>query len=107
MEFMEIYKQTSFQRKVHRMSNQVSYQEKATISIALMIPSQKKDVYHFRRPDQVMMVILNTGHNRSNAHMHKKLKTVPSAACPCSEEDKTTEHILQNCKRHGQGRCAA
>jgi len=27
--------------------------------------------------------------------MHRKLKIVPSSTCPCGEEDKTTEHVLQ------------
>ena len=30
---------------------------------------------------------LLSGHNRLNAHMHRKLKFVPSPTCPCGEED--------------------
>ena len=40
------------------------------------------------------------GHNRLKAHMHRKLKIVPSPTCPCGEEDQTTEHVLQRCNRH-------
>ena len=53
----------------------VSYQEKATITKAIMMPSQEKDAYNlFSRSEQVMMVRLKTGHIRMHAHMHKKLK---------------------------------
>ena len=66
----------------------VSYQEKATITKALMMPSQEKGAYNLlSRPEQVIMVTLRTEHNRWNAHMHKKLKMVPSAVCPFGEED--------------------
>jgi len=42
-----------------------------------------------------------------NTHLYK-LKMVPSDACLFCEEDwQTTEHLLQNCKRHNQERCAA
>ena len=53
----------------------VSYQEKATITKAIMMPSQEKDAYNlFSRSEQVMMVRLKTGHIRMHAHMHKRLK---------------------------------
>ena len=43
----------------------VSYQEKVTITKALMIPSQENDGYHLlSRPEQVIMVRLRTAHNR-------------------------------------------
>ena len=41
-----------------------------------------------------------------NAHMHMKLKIVPSPTCPCGEEDQTTEHDLQRCNRHQLERIA-
>ena len=40
------------------------------------------------------------------AHMHRKLKLVPSPTCPCGEEDQTTEHVLQKCNRHQPERIA-
>ena len=49
---------------------------------------------------------LRSGHNRLNAHMHRKLKIVPSPTCPCGEEDQTTEHVLQICNRHQPERFA-
>ena len=85
----------------------VSYQELATITKALMITCQAKGAYH-SRPEQVIMVRLRIEHNRWNAHMHKELTMVPLAACLFGEEDlQTTEHILQNCKRHDQERSSA
>ena len=58
------------------------------------------------RPGQVVLARLRSGHNRLNAHMHRKLKIVPSPTCPCGEEDQTTEHILQRCNRHQPERIA-
>jgi len=70
-----------------------------------MITCQEKGAYHIlSRPEQVIMVRLRIEHNRWNAHMHKKLKMVPLAACLFGEEDL---HILQNCKRHDQERSSA
>ena len=49
----------------------VSYQEKTTVTKALMIPSQEKGSYHLlSRPDQVIIVRLRTGNNQRNAHLH-------------------------------------
>ena len=81
--------------------NNVSYKEKATITKALMIPNQEKGAYHLlSRPEHVIMVKLRTKYNRWWAHMHKKLKMVPSAACPFGEEDwHTKEHIPSHWKR--------
>ena len=45
-------------------------------------------------------------YNRLNAHMHRKLKIVPSPTCPCGEEDQITEHVLQICNRHQPERIA-
>ena len=60
----------------------VSYQENAIITKALMMPSQAKDACHLlSRPEQVIMVRLRTGTNQSNSHMYNKLKIVPSASC--------------------------
>ena len=58
------------------------------------------------RPGQVVLARLRSGHNRLNAHMHRKLKIVPSPTCPCGEEDQTTEHVLQRCNRHQPERIA-
>ena len=87
----------------------MSYQGKATITKALIMPSQEKDAYHLlSKPEQVIMMRQRTGNNRLNAHMYKQLKMVPSAAYLYGEEDwQTTEHLLQNCKRHDQERSAA
>ena len=51
-------------------------------------------------------VQLRSDHNRLNAHMHRKLKIVPSPMCPCGEEDQTTEHVLQICNRQQPERIA-
>jgi len=50
--------------------------------------------------------LLQDGFRRLNAHMHRKLIIVPSPTCPCSEEDQTTEHVLQRCNRYQQERIA-
>ena len=56
----------------------VNYQtEKATITKAIMMPSQEKDAYHLlSMSEQVVMVRLRTEHNHLNAHMHKQLNMV-------------------------------
>ena len=41
-----------------------------------------------------MMYIMETGHNRLNAHMDPKFKLAPSPTCSCGQEDQTAEHIL-------------
>ena len=66
-----------------------------------MMPRSQRDDYHvMSREQQVVLVRLCTGHNRLNSHMHGKLKLAPSPTCPCGQEDKTTEHILQRCPLH-------
>ena len=56
----------------------VSYQEKATITKALMTQSQDKGGYNlFSGSDQVIMVRLRTARTRLKAHMHTKLEMVP------------------------------
>lgn len=93
--------------QLEQPDNQVTYKEKATIIKALTKTRQEADAYHMlNRPEQVVMVRLRSGHNRLNAHMCRKYKLVPSPICPCGEEDQTTEHILQRCKRHDQERGA-
>ena len=63
-----------------------------------MKPKPVKDDYHLLdRTEQSILVRLRTGHNRLNAHMHKKLKLSPSPECCCELEDQTAEHILQRC----------
>ena len=32
--------------------------------------------------------------------MHSKLKLASSPTCPCGQEDKTIEHVLQRCPLH-------
>ena len=84
---------------------QVSYKEKVTIIKALTKPRIPPDAYHLlNRAEQVVMVRLRSGHNRLNAHMHKRYKLVPSPKCPCGVEDQTAEHVLQKCKRHDRER---
>ena len=71
------------------------YKEKATIIKTAMKPRQEKENYHhLDREEQAIMVRLRTGHNRLNYHLYRKLKAVPSPACPCGEEDQTAEHVL-------------
>ena len=66
----------------------VTYQEKAIITKALMMPSQENDAYHLlSRQERVILVRLRTRNNQRNAHMHKTLTMVPSAACLFGEED--------------------
>ena len=69
-------------------STSIHYQEKTTIIKTALKPRQEKDAYHLLdRPGQVVLARLRSGHNRLNAHMHRKLKIVPSPTCPCGEED--------------------
>ena len=90
-----------------QLNADVSYQEKVTIIKTLMRPRQEKDAFHqLSRPEQVIMVRLRSGHNRLNAHMYRKFKLVPAPTCPCDEEEQTTEHVLQRCKRFHQERIA-
>ena len=55
---------------------------------------------------QLILARQRSGHSRLNAHMHRKLKIVPTPTCPCGEEDQTTEHVLQRCNRHQPERIA-
>ena len=65
---------------------------------ALTMTKLQRDDYHLlSRKQQVILVRLRTGHNRLNSHMHRKLKLAPSPACPCGQEEQTTEHVLQRC----------
>ena len=57
----------------------IHYQEKTTIIKTAQKPRQEKDAYHLLgMPGQVVLARLRSGHNRLNAHMHRKLKIVPS-----------------------------
>ena len=88
-------------------STSIHYQEKTTIIKTALKPRQEKDSYQLLdRPGQVVLARLRSGHNSLNAHMHRKLKIVPSPTCPCGEEDQTTEHVLQRCNRHQPERIA-
>jgi len=74
------------------------YDGKCRIIKALYQPQPAKDDFHrLTREEQVIVARLRTGHNRLKAHMHRKMKLVPSPICPCGLEDQTTEHILQRC----------
>ena len=74
----------------------ISHQEKVTMMRTFMIPKPAKNDYHLLdRTEQFILVRLHTGHNRLNAHMHKKLKLSSSPNCSCELEDQTAEHILQ------------
>mgnify|MGYP006890290737 CR=1 FL=1 len=57
-------------------------------------------------PGRWFLARLHSGHRRLNAHMHRKLKIVPSPTCSCGEEDQKTEHVLQICTRHQPERIA-
>ena len=82
----------------------VTYQEKAIITKALMMPSQENDAYHLlSRQERVILVRLRTRNNQWNAHMHTTLTMVPSAAVYLVRKIDR----LQNCKRHDQERPAA
>ena len=88
-------------------STSIHYQEKTTIIKTALNPRQEKDAYHLLdRPGQVVLARLRSGHNMLIAHIHRKLKIVPSPTCPCGEEDQTTEHVLQRCNRHQPDRIA-
>ena len=76
-------------------STSTHYQEKNIIIKIALKPRKEKDAYHLLdRPGQVVLARLRSGHNWLNAHMHRKLKIVPSPTCPCGGEDQTTEHVL-------------
>ena len=88
-------------------SASIHYQEKTTIIKTALKPRKDKDAYHLLdRPGQVGLARLRSGHNRLNAHMHGKLKFVPSPTCPCGEENQTTEHVIQICNIHQPERIA-
>ena len=56
-------------------STSLDYQEKTTIIKTALKPRQEKDAYHLLdRPCHVVLARLRSGHNRLNAHMHRKLK---------------------------------
>ena len=75
-------------------ANNVSFSEKKTLIRALTKPKLQRDDYHLlSRKQQVILVRLCTGHNRLNSHMHRKMKLAPSPACPCGQEEQTTEHV--------------
>ena len=73
-------------------------------------PLPGKDHHHQNSAEtqtrEVVLAWLLSGHNRLNAHIHRKLKIVPSPTCPCGEEDQTTENVLQICDRHQPERMA-
>ena len=90
-----------------QLSTSIHYQKKTTIIKTALKPRKEMDAYHLLdRPGQVVLARLRSCHNRLNAHMHMKLKIVPSPTCPCGEEDQTTEYVLQICNRHQPERIA-
>ena len=85
--------------------NSISFSEMKSIIRALSTPPRSRDDYHLlTREQQSVLVRLRTGHNRLNAHMHRKMKLVPSPTCSCGQEDQTAEHILQSCSLYQQER---
>jgi len=57
----------------------IHYQVQTTIIKTGLQPTQEKDACHLLdRPGHVVLERLRSGHNRLNAHMHRKLKVVPS-----------------------------
>ena len=78
--------------------NSVSFTEKRALVKAAMRPKSTRDAYNLlERQQQVVIIRLRTGHNRLRAHMHRKLKLVPSPTCDCGLSDQDAEHILQSC----------
>nr|KAG5706536.1 hypothetical protein BaRGS_028707 [Batillaria attramentaria] len=51
------------------------------------------------RQEQVILLRLRTGHNRLNAHMHRKLGLAPNAECSCGTGEQTAEHVPQQCPK--------
>ena len=65
----------------------VSYREKCSLIKTLFKPTSTKDNYHLLpKAEQVTLFRLCTGHNKLNAHMHKKLRLEQSPKCPCDEK---------------------
>ena len=65
-----------FEEQEEQPSISIHYQEKTTIIKTALKPRQEKDAYHLLdRPGQVVLARLRSGHNRLNAHMHRKLKS--------------------------------
>nr|KAG5706601.1 hypothetical protein BaRGS_005671 [Batillaria attramentaria] len=78
----------------------LTYGEKRTLIKSARKPVTPKDDYHcLTRQEQVILLRLRTGHNRLNAHMHRKLGLAPNAECSCGTGDQTTEHVLQQCPK--------
>ena len=97
----QAYKLAKCGAQEEQPSTSIHYQEKTTIIKPALKPRQAKDAYHLLdRPGLVVLVRLRSGHNMLNAHVHRKIKIVPSPTCSCGEEDQTTEHVLQSCNRH-------
>ena len=75
--------------------NSINFTEKKTIVKATFRPTTTRDPYRsLDRWQQVVIFRLRTGHCRLNAHLHTKMKLVPSPTCPCGLEDQTPEHVL-------------
>ena len=59
----------------------------------LSMPRTPRDNYHLLSIEQpIVLVRLCTGHTRLNDRTYRKLKPVPSPACPCGQEGQTAEH---------------
>ena len=51
------------------------------------------------RPEQVILFMQRTGHNRLNAHMYSKFKVGKSEMCPSKADIMTAEHLLHDAPR--------
>ena len=62
--------------------------------------NQSDSLHKLNRPEQVILFMLRTWHNRLNDHMYNKFKVGESEMCPCNADIMTAEHLLQHCQLH-------
>ena len=62
--------------------------------------NQSDSLHKPKRPEQVILFSLRTGHNRLNALIHNKFKVGECEMCPCNADIMTAEHQLQHCRLH-------
>jgi hypothetical protein len=81
-----------------RQNNSVTFSKMKSIIRSLSASTTTKDDYHvLPREQQSVLVRLQTGHNRLNSLMYRKLKLAPSPDCPCGQDEQLAEHVLQDC----------
>ena len=69
-------------------------------------PNKIPDDYHtLDRAGQVTPILLRTGHNRLNSHMHRRMNLVPSPLCTSGKEDQTTVNIYGQTDHHYTRSC--